>query len=135
MFMPPYGGCNFPYKSNLRWISEMIKALRTAVDSLEETDKTHTNDITSIKTTLTQMEQEIQDIIDGKLPDNWYQIIENYVNGNFPDIILKLISFVFFGLTDDGHFAAYISKNLSFLSFDTDVTAGSENYGRLVLKY
>lgn len=36
MFMPPYGGVNFPYKTNLNWIIEQIKKLLTTTGSLEQ---------------------------------------------------------------------------------------------------
>lgn len=34
MFMPPYGGVNFPYKTNLNWIIEKIKSLESTTGNL-----------------------------------------------------------------------------------------------------
>ena len=36
MFMPPYGGVNFPYKTNLNWIIEQIRSLQATTGSLEQ---------------------------------------------------------------------------------------------------
>lgn len=36
MFVPPYGGLNFPYKTNLNWIIEQIKSLQATTGSLEQ---------------------------------------------------------------------------------------------------
>lgn len=36
MFMPPYGGVNFPYKTNLNWIIEQIKTLIQETGNLQE---------------------------------------------------------------------------------------------------
>lgn len=124
------------YDSDLGWIIKYIK--NTVIPKLNELlswQEAHTEDYTELKNIVDSLEKDIAKIESGNLPEAWYEALKNYLSGNFPEVILELISFVFFGLTDDGHFAVYISKNLSFISFDTDVQAGSENYGKLILKY
>lgn len=124
------------YDSDLGWIIKYIK--NTVIPKLNELlswQEAHTEDYAELKNIVDNLEKDIAKIESGNLPETWYEALKNYLSGNFPEVILELISFVFFGLTDDGHFAAYISKNLSFISFDTDVQAGSENYGKLILKY
>ena len=42
---------------------------------------------------------------------------------------------VFFGLTLDGYFVAYIPDSWDEIIFDTGAVYGREDYGRLILKY
>lgn len=124
------------YDSDLGWMIKYIKD--TVIPKLNELlswQETHTNDYNELKNIVENLENDIAKIESGNLPDAWYNALKSYLSNNFQEVIMELISFVFFGLTDDGYFAAYISKNLSFISFDTEVQASSENYGRLILKY
>ena len=42
---------------------------------------------------------------------------------------------VFFGLTSDGYFCAYIPDAWSDIEFDTGAVFGRFDYGRLILRY
>ena len=52
-----------------------------------------------------------------------------------PDIIGKYIRMVFFGLTLDGYFVAYIPDGTGWddIVFDTGAVYGTNEYGRLIL--
>ena len=60
---------------------------------------------------------------------------ENWAIENMPGIIQTMCKFVFFGLTDDGHFVAYIPHSWEFLHFDTILTPGDPKYGHLIMYY
>ena len=42
---------------------------------------------------------------------------------------------VYFGLTDDGHFCAYVPDDWEDIEFDTGTRYGEFDYGRLILRY
>jgi len=42
---------------------------------------------------------------------------------------------VFFGVTLDGHFVAYIPESWTDIDFDTGMIYGTPEYGRLILRY
>ena len=63
------------------------------------------------------------------------QQIYDWVQKNMPAIIASAIKMVFFGLTKDGYFCAYIPENWADIKFDTIVNYQDVNYGCLVLKY
>lgn len=65
--------------------------------------------------------------------DYYEQQLEAWIAENMPDIIAKAIKMVFFGLTLDGYFVAYIPESWSDIVFDTGAVYGSEEYGRLIL--
>lgn len=68
--------------------------------------------------------------------DNYYaEQIEKWINDNMADIISQSIKMVFFGLTKDGYFTAYIPDSWSEIVFDTGAVYGTKEYGRLILLY
>ena len=68
--------------------------------------------------------------------DYYEQLLREWINSNFAAILAEGIkSVVFFGLTLDGYFTAYIPQSWSDIIFDTGAVYGSEEYGRLILYY
>ena len=68
--------------------------------------------------------------------DDYYRaILEAWINEHMPEIIRQAIKMVFFGLTDDGYFCAYIPDSWNDIMFDTGMVYGAYDYGRLILRY
>lgn len=68
--------------------------------------------------------------------DYYEQLLKHWIDTNFAEILTEGIkSVVFFGLTLDGYFTAYIPESWSDIIFDTGAVYGSEGYGRLILSY
>lgn len=70
--------------------------------------------------------------------DDYYaEELEQWINENMSDIIAKYVSMVFFGLTLDGHFVAYIPTGAAWddIMFDTGMVYGIDTYGRLILRW
>lgn len=61
--------------------------------------------------------------------------IETWINEHMENIIAQAIKMVFFGLTLDGYFTAYIPRSWYGIVFNTIADYTSENYGCLVLGY
>ena len=59
--------------------------------------------------------------------------LEKWIESNIEEIIGNVIKFVFFGLTDDGYFIAYIPESWEEITFGTCMT--DECFGRLTLTY
>lgn len=69
--------------------------------------------------------------------EDYYEAqIRDWIDNNFARILTNGIkSVVFFGLTLDGYFTAYIPESWSEIIFDTGAVYGSPEYGRLILSY
>lgn len=68
--------------------------------------------------------------------DDYYRaIIEQWVDDHMEDIMSQATRMVFFGLTQDGYFCAYIPESWEDITFDTGQIWGSYDYGRLILLY
>lgn len=69
--------------------------------------------------------------------DYYAEQIEAWINRNMPWIIGKYVEMVFFGLTEDGYFVAYIPEGSAWddIIFDTGFAYGEDTYGRLIMRW
>lgn len=67
--------------------------------------------------------------------DYYEKQIQAWIDANMERIISEAIKMVFFGLTPDGYFCAYIPKSWAGIVFDTGAVYGNDDYGCLILKY
>lgn len=68
--------------------------------------------------------------------DDYYKTqIETWIYEHMPSIIGKAMQMVFFGITDDGYFCAYVPETWSQIMFDTDKVYASPTYGHLILSF
>lgn len=82
-----------------------------------------------------QLEADFEKFKESGFFDYYAEQIREWINANMPDIIAQSIKMVFFGLTDDGYFCAYIPESWSEIHFDTGMVYGRFDYGRLILRY
>lgn len=81
------------------------------------------------------LEQQFQQFIDSGFADYYLDEIETWLSENLPDVIQTVLKMIFFGLTDDGYFCAYVPKSWSNIIFGTIADYDSENYGHLTIGY
>lgn len=81
-----------------------------------------------------ELQQAFEKFMESGFDDYYAQQISEWVEKNMPDIITQAVHMVFFGLTDDGHFCAYIPARWAFV-FDTIIDPTSTDYGKLIIKY
>ena len=51
------------------------------------------------------------------------------------DFFREVVNQVYFGLTTDGYFVAYIPESWDDIIFDTGIVYGEDTYGRLILRW
>lgn len=91
-----------------------------------------------IKEELTNMTTDLENYIKAQTADISQTVETNmqaYINENLQEFVARIVKFVVFGLTKDGHLAAYIPDTWDFLEFTTPQDPESQFYGHLVLKY
>ena len=67
--------------------------------------------------------------------DYYAEQIEQWINDNLPWLFRTFAKQVYFGLTLDGHFVAYIPDSWDDIVFDTGMVYGLDTYGRLMLRW
>lgn len=81
-----------------------------------------------------ELAQVVQDFINGGYKKDFDRFAQEWLNANIQRALAKAAHMVFFGLTDDGYFVAYIPQDWAFV-LDTIMDYANENYGSLVIRY
>lgn len=122
----------YPYTDfhelNLSWVITKIKALMDQVKNLEDWRATHEAEY-----------QELKDLYDaimsGNFPPSIVAAFEDWMYRNAIDLVGKLVKHVYFGLTNDGYFCAFIPENWQDIQFDTVSNFDDPLFGHLMLIY
>lgn len=80
------------------------------------------------------LNQMVEDFIAGGYKQDFDQFAQAWLDANIEASLAKAAHMVFFGLTADGHFCAYIPNDWSFV-FDTIADYADPNYGSLTITY
>lgn len=82
------------------------------------------------------LQNEFETFKESGFYDYYAEQIQEWVEKNLNDIFTNFLKIgVFFGLTSDGYFCAYIPKTWNEITFDTGANYNEDDYGRLILKY
>ena len=126
---------HFPYTNvhelNLDWILAHMKDIISEIDNLDSWKVQHEQEYNELK-------ELVDKLYTGDFPPEFVTSLIKWYEDNIIDIIGEFVKQVFFGLTDDGHFVAYIPESWDDIIFGTtgldDFPAGIE-YGHLTLTY
>ena len=131
-----YGFSNkYPYTDlhelNLDWILKVVyESSASAADIKDRLDKLEIDNEAVM--------QLYNDIMAGDFPDPIKEGFNLWMRENALDIVGELATMVFFGLTDDGYFVAYVPESWDDLQFGTtglDTFPVDIGYGHLTISY
>lgn len=127
-----YTDYDFPhthfYDSDLRELICKIKTIMGKVESLEEWRREHEPEYQELK-------ELYDDVMSGNFPPSIVQAFEDWMSRNAIELVGKLVKHVYFGLTNDGYFCAFIPDNWSDITFDTVNDFDDPLYGHLMVIY
>lgn len=99
----------------------------------------HASDIcdqTNLNTTdIAELKKRFEEFVEHGFDDYYAQQIEKWFEDNAWKIYERVAKQVFFGLTSDGYFCAYVPESWREIEFDTGAIYGTEEYGRLILRF
>lgn len=81
-----------------------------------------------------KLQELFQKFQDQGLAELYEKLLQQWIDDNMERIISRAVKFVYFGLTNDGYFCAYIPDSWDEITFDTGAVYGRSDYGRLILK-
>lgn len=84
---------------------------------------------------MARLTAEFAKFIEGGFEEYYEGMLTEWILNNAGDLLTKYIKLVFFGLTPDGYFCAWIPESWSEITFDTVADYSDPLYGRLVLLY
>lgn len=88
----------------------------------------------SINEEITQIYELLEKIKNGEYVDLYLPSIIAWINKNLKELVKDIVTYVSFGISDDGYFVAYIPDTWDFLTFDT-IPWGEPLEGHLVLEW
>lgn len=92
-------------------------------------------DITALKNDVATLQKQMQAFINGEYTDKYLMSLINWIDQNIQILVGRIVKYVFFGLSDDGYFVAYIPQSWDFIQFDTIMNSTDPLYGHLVLNW
>lgn len=115
---------------------ERIKAICEHIDKIIAYANTLGIQINKNTDQIEKILDEFDEFKAGAYDDYYEKVISKWVEVNMPSIMKQAARMVFFGLTADGYFAAYIPETWADISFDTGFDYDNKSeYGHLILKY
>lgn len=117
------------YDSDLGWLIKTVKSLLECCESMQEWKTQHEEEYDQLK-------QLYDDIMNGTFPPALVEAFNKWAKANMPELLTEMVKSVWFGITDDGYFVAYIPDSWDEVIFNTtglDIVIADYDYGHLVL--
>lgn len=133
-FWDQYPDTNF-HEINLDWFLKVAQYVKETADTMNEWKKTHEKEYRDLKQLVDSIEDWIEDIESGDIPEALINGLATWIDNNVQQLIGKNMRYVWFGLTDEGYFVAYMPESWKELWFDTVMDYSNEYYGHLLIKY
>lgn len=112
-------------------IKLMCYLIQQLIEGLDEKDE-QVNENTQAITELKNLFEKFQT---SGFEDYYEELLAKWIQDNSAYIYSTLAKQVYFGLTDDGYFCAYVPDSWSDITFDTGMVFGRSDYGRLILRF
>ena len=119
------------YDSDLGWLIKTVKKLTELVDGLDDWKLQHEAEYAQLKALYDA-------VMSGNFPQSITDAFNKWMQENAITLVGELVKMVFFGITDTGHFVAYIPDGWDDIIFNTtgfDISIVGEDYGHLTLSY
>lgn len=119
------------YDSDLGWLIKTVKELTEIASSLEEWKTQHEDEYEQLKALYDAL-------MSGNFPPSISEAFERWMQRNALGLVGELVKMVFFQITDDGYFVAYIPDSWADIIFNTtgyDIVISGTDYGHLTLSF
>lgn len=93
------------------------------------------SDILKLNQTVTKLRDDLNFLLDGGVIEIYVKALSEWIDNNLQILVGKIVKYVWFDLTDDGYFRAYIPDMWSFVNFDTELNMDDPDYGKLRLDW
>lgn len=123
------------YDESLSYYEQIAKVLSVLEEVIKHLGETDAN-AEELKRLYYSLKEQFDEFIDGGFEEYYEALLRAWIDENAPSIVKDmLLTGVFFGLTSDGYFCAYKPSTWEDVQFDTGAIYGTEEYGRLILRY
>lgn len=129
------------YDDSLSYLEVLYKVVMY-INNLIENDKLMAEtllqqgeDITMLQNEMIIIQKEIESVRNGDYVSLYLDSIIAWIDKNIQQLVGRIVKYVFFGLSNDGHFIAMIPESWQFITFDTVQNSTSPINGHLILRW
>lgn len=129
---------NYPYQNlndlNLDFVLSVAKEAQKTLEELSKYD----DRLGNLEKAAESLKYSVEALENGKLTPEMEKAIIELISKNIVSLVGDMVKFVFFEITDDGYFCAYIPKpwdSIVFNTSDYDIKIENVDYGHLILSY
>ena len=122
------------YDDSLSYYELLCKVI-DKLNEMIEVDNEQTQAIHVLITELNALKEAFEKFQESGFDDYYKEQVEQWIDEHLRYIFEHIVSTVFFGLTMDGYFCAWIPASWHSIFFDTIMDYNSEYYGHLTLYY
>lgn len=114
---------------------QRIKIMCYLIQGLIECYDSHDVRISKNEADIKELQDKFQQFVEHGFDEYYEQQVIEWISQHIGVLYEQLAKQVFFGLTSDGHFCAYVPDSWSDITFDTGAVYGTDWYGRLILRF
>lgn len=114
---------------------ERIKKICLTIHKLTEYADYLCGNLNADQAAIEELQADFEKFQESGFYDYYSEQLEQWIKDNLPWLFQTFASQVYFGLTDDGYFCAYVPESWSDITFDTGAVFGRSDYGRLILRF
>ena len=118
-------------KSQEQRIKIMCFLIQGLIDNYASTD----SQISKNAADIAELQKRFDDFIENGFDEYYEQQVIDWISQHIGVLYEQLARQVFFGLTSDGYFCAYVPDSWDDITFDTGAVYGTQEYGRLILRF
>lgn len=115
-------------------LCRLTEYIQTMIDKMGDYDRLEAQ-IQQLQTEVNLVKDELDKVKNGDYVSLYIDALANWIDKNLQEMVARIVKYIWFGLTDDGHFAAYVPDSWDFIRFDTGMVTDSDTYGHLLLYY
>lgn len=115
-------------EQGIRQLWKVVERLCTYANDICDQTNLNTGDIA-------ELQRRFEEFVEHGFDDYYAQQVEKWFEDNAWKIYGRVARQVFFGLTSDGYFCAYVPESWGEIEFDTGAVYGTGEYGRLILRF
>lgn len=114
---------------------QLVANLYCIMDALKDYVNGASDQINANTDKIAELEDLFKKFQESGFDDYYARQVTAWIASNLELIYDKTVRQVFFGLTDDGRFCAYVPNSWADIKFDTGAVYGTDEYGRLMLRF
>lgn len=120
---------------NVKSQEELIAIICCTIKELTQYVNGVNGNVDALKDELENLQGLFDEFMASGFDDYYRDMLVKWLEDNSEWLFRRFAKQVFFGLTSDGYFCAYIPESWKEITFDTGMVYGSEQYGRLILRF